>query len=84
MSYYNSLPHILEAIKIAKEKGLNIPILYNTSGYENIETLKMLEGYIDIYLPDFKYYDNDLACSIYYFHNYSSLKFGYIFFFFIF
>lgn len=58
------IPHILEAIKIAKEKGLNIPILYNTSGYENIETLKMLEGYIDIYLPDFKYYDNDLAMRL--------------------
>ncbi len=58
------IPHILEAIKKAKEKGLNIPILYNTSGYENIETLKMLEGYIDIYLPDFKYYDNDLAMRL--------------------
>ena len=46
---------IKEAIKIAKEKGLNIPIIYNTNGYENVETLKMLEGYIDVYLPDFKY-----------------------------
>lgn len=55
------VPHIIEAIKIAKAEGLNIPILYNTSGYETIETLKMLEGYIDIYLPDFKYYDNKLA-----------------------
>lgn len=53
--------HIIEAIKLAKEKGLNIPILYNTSGYETKETLKKLEGYIDIYLPDFKYYDNELA-----------------------
>lgn len=53
--------HIIEAIKIAKSKGLKIPILYNTSGYENIEILKKLEGYIDIYLPDFKYYDNNLA-----------------------
>ncbi|MDE7289636.1 MAG: radical SAM protein, partial [Oscillospiraceae bacterium] len=40
---------------------LNIPIVYNTGGYERIETLKMLEGYVDIYLPDFKYYDNKLA-----------------------
>ena len=46
---------IKEAIKIAKEKGLNIPVIYNTNGYENVETLKMLEGYIDVYLPDFKY-----------------------------
>lgn len=53
--------HIIEAIKIAKEKGLIIPILYNTSGYESIDTLKKLEGYIDIYLPDFKYFDDDLA-----------------------
>ena len=55
------VPKIIDAIKIAKSKGLNIPILYNTSGYEKVETLKMLEGYIDIYLPDFKYFDNDLA-----------------------
>lgn len=52
---------IIEAIKIAKNKGLNIPIVYNTNGYESLETLKMLEGYIDIYLPDFKYYYNDIA-----------------------
>lgn len=58
------VPHIIEAIKIARKNGLKIPILYNTSGYENIETLKMLEGYIDIYLPDFKYYDNNLALRL--------------------
>ena len=52
---------IIEAIKIAKEKGLKIPIVYNTNGYENIETIKKLNGYIDIYLPDLKYYDNELA-----------------------
>ena len=53
--------HIIEAIKIAKERGLKIPIVYNTNGYENIETLKKLEGLIDIYLPDFKYYENELS-----------------------
>ena len=47
---------IIEAIKIAKEKGLRIPIVYNTNAYENVETLKLLEGFIDIYLPDLKYY----------------------------
>lgn len=52
---------IIEAIKIAKEKGLNIPIIYNTNSYECVETLKLLEGYIDIYLPDLKYYENNLA-----------------------
>ena len=52
---------IVEAIKIAKEKGLMIPIIYNTNGYENIETLKKLDGYIDVYLPDLKYYYEELA-----------------------
>lgn len=55
------VPQIIEALKIAKENGLHLPIVYNTSGYEKIETLKMLEGYIDIYLPDFKYWSEDLA-----------------------
>lgn len=55
------VPQIIEALKIAKAKGLNIPIVYNTSGYESVETLKMLEGYVDIYLPDLKYSYNDLA-----------------------
>ncbi len=52
---------IIEAIKIAKGNGLNIPILYNTNGYESIDTLKLLEGYIDVYLPDFKYANNLLS-----------------------
>ena len=52
---------VVDAIKIAKRKGLNIPILYNTSGYESLETLKKLDGLIDIYLPDFKYFDNELG-----------------------
>ncbi len=55
------VPQIIEAIKIAKRKELNIPIIYNTNGYENVETLKLLEGYIDIYLPDLKYAENNLA-----------------------
>ena len=55
------VPQIIQAIKIAKNKGLKIPIVYNTNSYENIETLKMLEGYIDIYLPDLKYSQNDLG-----------------------
>ena len=55
------VPQIIEAIKIARNNGLKLPIVYNTNGYEKVETLKMLEGYIDIYLPDFKYSDNELA-----------------------
>jgi len=55
------VPQIIESIKIAKEDGLNLPIIYNTNGYENVETIKMLEGYIDVYLPDLKYYSNALS-----------------------
>ena len=47
---------IIEAIKIARKRGLKLPIVYNTNGYENIETIQMLEGFVDIYLPDLKYY----------------------------
>ncbi|PMQ01612.1 MAG: radical SAM protein [Dictyoglomus sp. NZ13-RE01] len=55
------VPQILSALKIAIEKGLNIPIVYNTSGYENISTLKLLEGVIDIYMPDIKFFDPKVA-----------------------
>lgn len=55
------IPLIKEGLILAKKEGLNIPIVYNTSGYENVESLKLLEGLIDIYLPDFKYYDNSLG-----------------------
>lgn len=53
--------HIIEAIKQAKTKGLHIPVVYNTNGYETVETLKLLEGYIDIYLPDLKYFYDELG-----------------------
>lgn len=55
------VPQIIEALKIARNNGLHLPIVYNTNGYEKVESLKMLEGYIDIYLPDFKYIDDNLA-----------------------
>ena len=55
------IPLIKEGLILAKEKGLNIPVVYNSSGYENVESLKLLEGLIDIYLPDFKYFDNNLS-----------------------
>lgn len=58
------VPQIIESLKIAKEKGLKLPIIYNTSGYESIETLKMLEGYVDVYLPDLKYYYRDLSKNL--------------------
>ena len=59
---------IIEGLKLAKEKGLSIPIVYNTSSYETVETIKMLDGIVDIYLPDLKYYDD------YYAINYSHVK----------
>lgn len=52
---------IMEAIEQARKWGLDLPIVYNTSGYEKAETLRMLKGYVDIYLPDFKYIDKELA-----------------------
>ncbi len=52
---------IIEAIKIARKKGLKIPIIYNSNGYENVETIKVLDGYIDVYLPDLKYYSDNIS-----------------------
>ena len=54
-------PHIIRALDIVRGKSLKIPVLYNCGGYESVETLKMLEGYIDIYMPDFKYMDSKIA-----------------------
>lgn len=55
------VPQIREALSIAKEKALSVPVVYNSSGYEKVETLKLLEGYVDVYLPDFKYMEASLA-----------------------
>lgn len=61
---------IIEALKIAKSRGLNIPVIYNTNSYENVETIKMLEGYIDVYLPDLKYFSNELCAKYSKVNNY--------------
>lgn len=55
------VPQIIEALDIAKANGLCLPIIYNTSSYESLETIKSLKGYIDIYLPDLKYYNDKFA-----------------------
>jgi len=55
------VPHIIEALDISREKGLILPVVYNCSGYEKVETLRLLEGYVDVYLPDFKYVSDALA-----------------------
>lgn len=55
------VPQLLSALIIAIEKGLKIPLVYNTSGYDRVHTLKLLEGVVDIYMPDFKFWDPDVA-----------------------
>lgn len=55
------VPQILSALTIAAGKGLNIPLVYNSSGYDALETLQMLDGVIDIYMPDFKFWDSRIA-----------------------
>lgn len=67
------VPQIIEAIKIAKNNGLNIPIVYNSSGYESVETIKLLDGIVDIYLPDLKYYYDELGKNLSNVENYFSV-----------
>ena len=55
------IPQVAKALKIAKENGLTIPVVYNSNGYEATEGLRMLEGLVDVYLPDFKYWDDALG-----------------------
>lgn len=52
---------IMAALDIAKDKGLNIPVVYNCGGYESVDTIKELKGYVDIFLPDFKYVDKNIS-----------------------
>lgn len=67
------VPQIIGAIKIARKNGLKVPIVYNTNGYENVETIKALKGYVDIYLPDLKYYENELGENLSKVKNYFSI-----------
>jgi len=55
------LPHFLDALLVAVEEGLCLPIVYNTGGYDKVSSLELLEGIVDIYLPDMKYADEDIA-----------------------
>ena len=57
------VPHIVWAVEQARRKGLQIPIVYNTSAYETVDTIKQLEGIVDVYLPDFKYWNPQLAAK---------------------
>ena len=55
------IPHLISALRLAIADGLNIPLLYNTSGYEMLEVIRLLDGVVDIYLPDFKFMDSSIA-----------------------
>ena len=55
------VPQIIQALELAKKQGFILPVVYNSGGYEKKETLELLSGYIDVYLPDFKYMDPSLA-----------------------
>lgn len=57
----HQVPAILSALAVAAERGLSIPIVYNTGGYDSVETLRLLDGVVDIYMPDCKYSDNQTA-----------------------
>ncbi len=57
------VPQILSALKIAVENGLRVPLVYNSSGYDSVSTLQLLEGIVDIYMPDFKFWDSAVAES---------------------
>ncbi len=58
------VPQILSALILAADKGLVIPLVYNSGGYDSVSTLRLLDGVIDIYMPDFKFWDNDIAFQL--------------------
>ena len=69
----HQVPMIVDAVSRAWQKGLKLPIVYNCGGYESIETLKLLEGIMDIYMPDFKYGDDEKALKYSKVPNYTSV-----------
>lgn len=68
------VPQILEALEIAIERGLGLPLVYNTGGYDSVETLRLLDGIVDIYMPDMKYSDEDFAQELSRIKNYPQLN----------
>ena len=64
------VPQILSAVEIAVQNGLTVPLVYNTGGYDRVETLKLLQGVFDIYMPDFKFWDPQIAASACDAHDY--------------
>jgi len=57
-------PQVLEAVSVARDLGLHIPIVYNSGGYDSVNMLRLLEGYVDIYMPDAKYWDESAAAEL--------------------
>jgi putative pyruvate formate lyase activating enzyme len=57
------VPHIVRAVRLAIPRGLRLPLVFNTGGYDNLEVVRLLDGIVDIYLPDFKYQDGELAAT---------------------
>jgi len=68
------VPQILEALEIAAQSGLHLPLVYNSGGYDSVETLRMLDGIVDIYMPDMKYDDEDTARELSGIDNYPSVN----------
>ncbi|MCX5895517.1 MAG: radical SAM protein [Proteobacteria bacterium] len=68
------LPHIVQALCIAAAKGLSLPLVYNSNGYESVETLRLLSGIVDIYLPDAKYGEDALAKKYSRAHEYTRVN----------
>lgn len=67
------VPQILEALDMSAEQGLRLPIVYNTGGYDHLETLKLLDGIVDIYMPDFKIWEPRIAKRLLHVENYPEI-----------
>jgi len=68
------VPQILEALEIAVESGLHLPLVYNSGGYDSVETLRILDGIVDIYMPDMKYDDEETAGELSGIESYPSIN----------
>jgi putative pyruvate formate lyase activating enzyme len=66
------LPQLIAALRIAREQGLTLPFVYNCGGYENPDMIHLLKGWVDIYLPDFKYGNEENACAFSGVRNYAA------------
>ncbi len=68
------VPQILEALEMAAESGLQLPLVYNSGGYDSVDTLKILDGIVDIYMPDMKYDDEETARELSGIRNYPEVN----------